>query len=255
MKNNQKIEIFAGQKAPDSNLGMLWLDESSAIPYLKIVNKNGTTNIVGGPALELSTSMTEVSTGKAADSTVVKTLNDSISSLEQDISSIDLSSKYPTIGNAGPGTATMSVVQSMAAMGFSLTGAKLINADLTGIDLNGLNLNQCVFTGADLESANLTSCQLEGAKFDGAILSLADLTYSYLKDVDFSGATMATTVMTGTYLGENDFTGATVADPDINIAMTAYGVNGISGNIITWVDGLAYIYENQTWSLYVEPEV
>lgn len=246
MKNNQKIEIFAGQKAPDSNLGMLWLDKSSASPYLKIVNKNGTTNIVGGPALELSTSMTEVSTGKAADSTVVKILNDSISDLEQGIASISI---YPGIDDAGPGTATMSVVQSMAAMGFILAGAKLINADLTGIDLHGLNLKQCVFTGADLESANLTECQLEGAKFDGAILSLADLTYSFLKDVDFSGATMATAVMEGTYLGGNDFTGATVADPDINIAMAAYGVNGFTGNTVIWADGLEYIYEDQTWTL------
>lgn len=249
MKNNQKIEIFAGQKAPDSNLGMLWLDESSTIPYLKIVNKNGTTNIVGGSYFELTTSLSESSSGKALDAVSGKAINDKVFQIDEDLNSLNVN-KYPSIGPGRSGAISKTVVESLLSMGFSIYGADLSNADLTGLDmsvldLSGMSMNACILSGVDFAGSNLSNCDMTDVNLSSADLTSANLSNANLSGADLTGATLDMAVINGINL-----TDSTGLDSDINLALGL--ISAIDNDVITWVDGSDYKFISDTWSVVTE---
>lgn len=256
MKNNNKVEIFAGSNAPDSRLGLLWLDSSDSTPYLKIVENSGKTKIVGGSYFELTTSLSESSSGKALDAVAGKAINDSVSQVNdrvsqvnEDINSIN-ANKYPSIGPGRSGTIYKIVIESLLSMGFSIHGADLSNADLTGLDmsvldLSGMNMNTCVFNGVDLTGSNLSNCDMTNAD-----LSSADLTSANLSNANLSGAVLTSSTLDTAIINGINLTGATGLDPDINVALLL--VSASEDDVITWVDGSDYEFISGTWSVITE---
>ena len=249
MKNNHKVEIFAGSNAPDSKLDMLWLDNSSKTPYLKIVEDSGSLKVVGGDYFELTTSLSESTPGKALDAVSGKQINDKVSQAEEDINSL-VNGKCPSIGAGRPGTISKTVVESLLAMGFSIHGANLSHADLTGLDmswldLSGMSMNVCILVGVDFTGSNLSNCDMTDVNLSSADLTSANLSNSNLFGADLAGATLDMAMINGVNL-----TDSTGLDPDINVALGL--VNASDGDIITWVDGDDYKFISETWSIITE---
>lgn len=208
MKNNNKVEIFAGNNAPDSRLGMLWMDTNGSSSKIKKFNPDGSTETLNPdfPAIPvlpiISTSKTETIPGKVADATMIRDLN---------------VSKYPKIylnEHAGAFSATAGdTVADMIRIGFTFDNANLKGADLSSQDLDGAK-----FANANLEDA---------------ILSDSSLTY-----VDFTNAVLVNTYMDGVDLSE-----AVGLDGDINTALQFINkdpnANALPWRLI-WTDGQQY---------------
>lgn len=225
MKNNNKVEIFAGTKAPDYRLGLLWLDTSAPAAKLKKLNKDGSVEILNPtippiPApVELSTSLTETVEGKAADATVIKTLNDS---------------KYPSLQNGTGNVTSIPTIETLVRIGFSLTRSNLSYSNLTNADLTNADLSSADLSYANLSYANLTNANLYYANLTGANLS-----YANLYRADFPGANLYSA----------DLTNAEGLNSDINVALADVNKdpNGdISPWTLTWTDGSTYSCDPST---------
>ena len=162
----------------------------------------------GGGDIQLSTSLNETATGKAADATLIKYLNDN---------------KYPRIQNGTGFVSSAKTLETLVGVGFSLNYANLIYASLSGASLYYANLNSADLAGADLSGASLSGASLYYANLSGANLENANFNNANLNSANLSDAN-----------GLNS---------DINVALENVNKNpngdGLSWTV-TWTDGLSY---------------
>ena len=193
----------------------------------------------GGSTIELSTSFTETVAGKAADATVIKTLNDG---------------KYPKLqnGNGNFSYAIIDIINNLVAIGFSLSGANLSyanlsNANLYGADLSNANLFYANLSNADLFYANLSNANLYGADLSNANLYGANLYGAYLESANLSNANLSNADLFyanlyGADLTNADLSGVLGLDSDINIALSSINKDTVAGSTwtLTWTDRNIY---------------
>lgn len=166
--------------------------------------------------LTLTNSLTETTLGKALDSTVAKTLNDT---------------KYSSLQNTGNiNIANKQVVETLVGIGFSLN-----NANLAGVDLEFSNLSYADLRNTNLNGANLVSVDLSFANLTGSNLENANLNLSNLTNTD----------LTNTILLNASFEGVQGLDSDINIYASVINTDPNSDGMpwsLTWIYGLTYTW-------------
>lgn len=220
MKHNNKVEIFQGKNAPDSKLGMLWLDTNNGSSKLKKFNTDGSAETLNPDFPEIpvlptiSTSKTESVPGKVADATMIRDLN---------------VSKYSALyhnEHAGAFSNTIgSTVADMVKIGFSFNNANLKSADLSNLSLDG-----GIFS-------NVT--------FEDSTLSNSTLTYA-----DLTNALFVNTLVNGV-----DFSEAVGLDSDINIALEFVDKDPLADAqpwTLVWTDGVTYECDPAT-GLFTDP--
>lgn len=167
----------------------------------KLSGKTSAGDKISLGGAELSTSLTETEEGKAADATVIKTLNDS---------------KYPKLQNGTGYITSITTLETLVGLGFSLSGANLSNAELIDANLSGASLSNAGLSGANLAGANLGSA----------------------------------------YLTNANLTGATGLNPDINIAFADVNKDPNGDSLpwtLTWTDGSTYSCDPSTGLFTVAP--